>query len=129
MLQTVSVVGRESRYDLIKQVTGLTEEELLPHLSVLKDSELLYERGIYPESTYIFKHTLTQDVAYDSLLLKRRKEIHGKIGEVIEALYPDQLEEYYELLAYHYGRSANADKALQYLDLANQKAAKQNAIW
>jgi len=128
LLQTVSVVGRESRYDLIKQVTGLTEEELLPHLSVLKDSELLYERGIYPESTYIFKHTLTQDVAYDSLLLKRRKEIHGKIGEVIEALYPDQIEEYYELLAYHYGRSANADKALQYLDLANQKAAKLNAL-
>ena len=128
LLQTVSVVGRESRYDLIKQVTGLTEEELLPHLSVLKDSELLYERGIYPESTYIFKHTLTQDVAYDSLLLKRRKEIHGKIGEVIEALYPDQLEEYYELLAYHYGRSANVDKALQYLDLANQKAAKLNAL-
>jgi class 3 adenylate cyclase/tetratricopeptide (TPR) repeat protein len=128
LLQTVSVVGRESRYDLIKQITGLTEEELLPHLSVLKDSELLYERGIYPESTYIFKHTLTQDVAYDSLLLKRRKEIHGKIGEVIEALYPDQIEEYYELLAYHYGRSANADKALQYLDLANQKAAKLNAL-
>jgi tetratricopeptide (TPR) repeat protein len=128
LLQTVSVVGRESSYDLIKQVTGFTEEELLPQLSVLKDSELLYERGIYPQSTYVFKHALTQDVAYDSLLLKRRKEIHGKIGEVIEALYPDRLEEYYELLAYHYGCSANADKALQYLDLANQKAARLNAL-
>ncbi|NIQ90665.1 MAG: hypothetical protein GWN33_10145, partial [Gammaproteobacteria bacterium] len=61
----------------------------------------------------------TQDVAYDSLLLKRRKEIHEKIGEAIEALYPDRLEEHYELLAYHYGRSANTDKAVQYLDLAN----------
>jgi tetratricopeptide (TPR) repeat protein len=88
----------------------------------------LYERGIYPQSTYVFKHALTQDVAYDSLLLKRRKEIHGKIGEVIEALYPDRLEEYHELLAYHYGHSANADKALQYLGLANQKAAKLNAM-
>jgi tetratricopeptide (TPR) repeat protein len=67
-------------------------------------------------------------VSYDSLLLKRRKEIHGKIGEVIESLYPDRLEEYHELLAYHYERSANADKALQYLDLANQKAAKLNAM-
>ncbi|MGD2038297.1 MAG: hypothetical protein PVH28_10465, partial [Desulfobacterales bacterium] len=75
-----------------------------------------------------FKHALTQDVAYESLLLKRRKEIHGKIGEVIEVLYPDRIEEYYELLAYHNGRSANADKALQYLDLANQKAAKLNAM-
>jgi class 3 adenylate cyclase/tetratricopeptide (TPR) repeat protein len=128
LLQTVSVVGRESSYDLIKQVTGLTEQELLPQLSVLKDSELLYERGIYPQSTYVFKHALTQDVAYDSLLLKRRKEIHEKIGEVIEALYPDRFEEYHELLAYHFARSVNADKAVKYLDLANQKAAKLNAM-
>jgi tetratricopeptide (TPR) repeat protein len=128
LLQTVSVVGRESGYDLIKRVTGLTEQELLPQLSVLKDSELLYERGIYPQSTYVFKHALTQDVAYDSLLLKRRKEIHEKIGEVIEALYLDRLEEHHELLAYHYARSANTVKAVQYLDLANQKAAKLNAL-
>jgi class 3 adenylate cyclase/tetratricopeptide (TPR) repeat protein len=128
LLQTASVVGREFSYDLIKLVTGLTEQELLPQLSALKDSELLYERGIYPQSTYIFKHALTQDVAYDSLLLKKRKEIHGQIGAVLEALYSDRLEEHFELLAYHYGRSANADKAVQYLDLANQKAAKLNAI-
>jgi class 3 adenylate cyclase/ribosomal protein L40E len=128
LLQTVSVVGRESSYDLIKRVTGLTEQELLSQLSVLKNSELLYERGIYPQSTYVFKHALTQDVAYDSLLLKRRKEIHEEIGEVIEALYPDRLEEYYELLAYHYARSTNTDKAVKYLDLANQKANKLNAM-
>jgi class 3 adenylate cyclase/tetratricopeptide (TPR) repeat protein len=128
LLQTISAIGRESSYDLIKQVTGLAEQKLLPRLSVLKDSEFLYERGIYPQSTYVFKHALTQDVAYDSLLFKRKKEIHEKIGEVIDALYPDRLEEYYELLAYHYGRSDNAGKALQYLDLANQKAAKLNAM-
>jgi class 3 adenylate cyclase/tetratricopeptide (TPR) repeat protein len=128
LLQTVSVVGRESGYDLIKRVTGLTEQELLPQLSVLKDSELLYERGIYPQSTYIFKHALTQEVAYNSLLLKRRKEIHAQIGGDIEALYPDRLEEHYELLAFHYGRSAKADKAVKYLDLANQKAAKVHAM-
>ncbi len=128
LLQTVSVVGRESSYDLIKRVTGLTEQELLSHLSGLKDSELLYERGIYPQSTYVFKHALTQEVAYNSLLLKRKKEIHEEIGRAMEALYPDRIEEHYELLAYHYGRSANADKALQYLDLANQKAAKLNAM-
>ena len=128
LLQTVSVVGREFSYDLIKRVTDLAEQELLSHLSVLKDSELLYERGIYPQSTYIFKHALTQEVAYNSLLLKRRKEIHEEIGKAIEALYPDRLEEHYELLAYHYGRSANTDKAVEYLDLANQKAAKLNAM-
>jgi tetratricopeptide (TPR) repeat protein len=128
LLQTVSVVGRESRYDLIKRVTGLTEQELLSQLSLLKDSELLYERGIYPQSTYIFKHALTQEVAYNSLLLKRKKEIHEGIGRAMEAQHPDRLEEHYELLAYHYGRSANADKALKYLDLANQKMSKLTAM-
>jgi len=122
------VVGREFSYDLIKRLTGLLEQELLSHLSALKDSELLYEKGIYPQSTYIFKHALTQEVAYNSLLLKRRKEIHEEIGKAIEALYLDRLEEHYELLAYHYGRSANNDKAVEYLDLANQKAIKLNAM-
>jgi class 3 adenylate cyclase len=111
LLQAVSVVGRESSYDLVKRITGLPEQELLSHLSVLKDSELLYERGIYPQSTYLFKHALTQEVAYNSLLLKRRKEIHEEIGKAIEVLYPDRLEEHCELLAYHYACSANTDKA------------------
>jgi tetratricopeptide (TPR) repeat protein len=128
LLQTASAVGRESSYDLIKRLTGLAEQELLSQLSVLKDSELLYERGIYPQSTYIFKHALTQEVTYNSLLLKRRKQIHEGIGRAMEAQYPDRLEEHYELLAYHYGHSANADKAVKYLDLANQKAAKLNAM-
>ncbi len=130
LLQTMSVIGREFSYDLIKRITGLTEQEqeLLSQLSVLKDSELLYERGIYPQSTYIFKHALTQEVAYNSLLLKRRKEIHEEIGRAIETLYPDRLEEYYELLAYHYGHSANTEKAVQYLDLANLKAIRVNAM-
>jgi len=130
LLQTMSVIGREFSYDLIKRIRGLTEldQELLSQLSVLKDSELLYERGIYPQSTYMFKHALTQEVAYNSLLLKRRKEIHEKIGEAIEALSPDRLEEHYELLAYHYSHSANAEKTVQYLDLANQKAIRLNAM-
>ena len=105
LLQTGSVIEREFSYELIKQVTGLSEQELLSQLSLLKDLELLYERGIYPQSTYIFKHALTQEVAYSSLLVKRRKEIHEKIGDVIEKLYSDGLEKYYEVLAYHYERS------------------------
>ncbi len=101
VLQTGSVIEREFTYELIKRVTGLPEQELLSHLSVLKDSELLYERGIYPESTYIFKHALTQEVAYNSLLKKRRKEVHKKIGINMESLYSERLEEYCELLGYH----------------------------
>jgi class 3 adenylate cyclase/tetratricopeptide (TPR) repeat protein len=128
LLQIISAVGRESIYDLIKRVTGLTENELLPQLSVLKDSELLYERGIYPQSTYIFKHALTQEVAYNSLLLKRKKEVHEKIGREIESLYPDRLEEYCELLAYHFKNSAASENAVKYLELASQKAARVNAM-
>ena len=128
LLQTASAVGREFGHYLIQKVTGFAEQKLLSHLSALKDSELIYERGIYPQSTYIFKHALTQEVAYDSLLLKKRKEIHEQVGSSIEALYPDRLEEHSELLAYHYARSANTEKALQYLDLANHKTAKLNAM-
>ena len=128
LLQTASAVGREFGHYLIQKVSGFAEQELLSNLSALKDSELIYERGIYPQSTYIFKHALTQEVAYDSLLLKRRKEIHEQIGTAIEALYPDRLEEHYELLAYHYAQSASTEKALQYLDLANHKTARLNAI-
>jgi len=114
LLQTASVVGREFSHDLIKRVTGFAEQELLSHLSVLKDSELLYERGIYPQSTYIFKHALTQEVAYESLLLKRRKKIHGKIGAAIEELYPERLDEYYELLAYHSLQGEDWQRAYRY---------------
>jgi hypothetical protein len=97
VLQVGSVIGREFSHDVIKRVTDLSKEELLSNLSILRDIELLYERGIYPQSSYIFKHAFTQEVAYNSLLVKRKKEIHEKIGRSIEALYPDSLEEYYEM--------------------------------
>jgi tetratricopeptide (TPR) repeat protein len=130
LLQTMSVIGREFSYDLIKRITDLTEQEqeLLSQLSVLKDAELLYERGIYPQSTYIFKHALTQEVTYNSLLIKKRKEIHEKIAATLEALYPERLEEHCELLAYHYAQSANTEKAVEYLELANHKSIRINAM-
>jgi predicted ATPase len=80
LLQTGSVIEREFSYKLIKTVSGLSEKELLPQLSVLKDSELLFERGIYPDIQYIFKHALTRDVVYDSILMRRREELHEDIG-------------------------------------------------
>lgn len=128
LLQLASVIGREFNHYLIKTLTGFEEHDLLSHLSFLKDSELIYERGIYPQSNYIFKHALTQEVAYKSLLLKRRKSIHEEIGAAMEALYSERLQEHYELLAYHYKLSANSEKALEYLDFANQKAKRINAM-
>jgi class 3 adenylate cyclase/tetratricopeptide (TPR) repeat protein len=127
IMQVASVIGREFAYRILQTIMGM-KEELKSSLINLQGLEFIYEKRLFPELEYIFKHALTQEVAYNSLLQKRRKEIHGKIGGAIEDLYPDRLEEYYELLAYHYVRSDNRDKAVVYLDLANQKAARLNAM-
>ncbi len=86
-------------------------EELKSSLLNLQGLEFIYEKHLFPELEYIFKHALTQEVAYNSLLLKRRKEIHDKIGRAIEALYSERLEAFYEMLAHHYSRSDSLEKA------------------
>jgi predicted ATPase/class 3 adenylate cyclase len=128
LLQTGSVIEREFSYELIKRVTGLPEQELLSRLSTSKDSELLYERGVYPQATYIFKHALTREVVYNSILLKKRKEIHEKIAKSIEGLYMERLEEFYEMLAYHYSKSEIMEKAISYWHLAGRRALKLYAM-
>jgi class 3 adenylate cyclase/tetratricopeptide (TPR) repeat protein len=127
VLQTGSVAGREFSQELIEMVTGLSERELLSYLSVLKDSELLYERGIYPQSTYIFKHALTQDVAYETLLMQRRREIHGHIAGAMEKLYADRMEQHYELLAHHWELSDSPDRSIHHLVLAGEKSNRSQA--
>jgi class 3 adenylate cyclase/tetratricopeptide (TPR) repeat protein len=124
LLQQGSVIEREFTYTLIQRVADMPEQELLSCLSVLKDSELLYERGIYPESSYIFKHALTREVIYDSVLTQRRKGIHEEIGQAIEEIYEERLEEFHEMLAYHYSKSENFERAYKYLKLSGNKATK-----
>jgi len=124
VLQTGSVIEREFTYELIKQVTGLPEQELLSHLSALKDYELLYERGIYPQSTFIFKHALTQEVVYDSILAKKKRQLHQQIGDAIEKLYKGNIDEYYSLLAEHYIEGENYEKGAEFSRLAGRKAGK-----
>jgi class 3 adenylate cyclase/tetratricopeptide (TPR) repeat protein len=124
VLQAGSVIEREFGYELIMGITGLPEQELLSHLSVLKDSELLYERGIYPQSNYIFKHALTREVVYDSILAKRKKKLHEEIGSAIEELNKDNLSEHYEILAEHYFLSENYLRSAEYSKLAGRKAEK-----
>jgi len=124
VLQTGSVIEREFPYDLIKWVTGLPEQPLLTHLSALKDSELLYERGIYPQTSYIFRHALSREVVYDSILGKKKKELHGEIGKGIEELYKDSLAEHYGVLAEHFFVSENFAKSAEYLRMAGRKAEK-----
>ena len=128
LIQTGSVIEREFSFDLIKRVTSLSQDELLSQLSVLKDSELLYERGIYPQSTYIFKHTLTREVVYDSILINRKKRLHEKIANAIEELYKDYLDDYYGVLSEHYITSENYEKGAAYCRLASKKAAKMASL-
>jgi class 3 adenylate cyclase/tetratricopeptide (TPR) repeat protein len=127
IMQVASVIGREFAYRILDSITGM-QEELKSHLMNLQGLEFIYEKSLFPEIEYIFKHALTQEVAYNSLLINRRKEIHGKIGKAIESLNADNLEEYYELLAHHYLRSDNTQKAVEFLDLANQKAIELSAM-
>jgi len=128
VLQTGSAIEREFSYPLINRVTGLPEKELLSHLSILKDSELLYERGIYPQSSYIFKHALTREVVYDSILTKRKKKLHEEIGNAIEELNNDNLNEHYEVLSEHYFLSENYLKSSEYSRLAGRKAEKAASL-
>jgi tetratricopeptide (TPR) repeat protein len=128
VLQAGSVVEREFGYELIKRIVGLPEQALLSNLSVLKDSELLYERGIYPQSTYIFKHTLTREVVQDSILTKRKRKLHEAIGKAIEELHGDNLSEHYEALSEHYFLSENYSKSAEYSNLASRKAEKTASL-
>ena len=128
VLQTGSVIEREFSYDLIKRVMRMSEQELLSHLSELKDSELMYERGIYPQSTYIFKHALTHEVVYDSILKNTKKRLHNEIGGALEEIHKDNLDEYYAILAEHFIAGASYDKAVQYCRLAERKAEKAASI-
>jgi predicted ATPase len=91
------------------------KEELKVGLVNLQGLEFIYEKSLFPDLEYIFRHALVQEVAYNSLLINRRKEIHEKIGKAIEQLHPQRLEEFSEMLAYHYSKSGNPDKAYGYL--------------
>jgi class 3 adenylate cyclase/tetratricopeptide (TPR) repeat protein len=128
ILQAGSAIEREFNHTLIMQVSGLSEQELLSRLSVLKEAELIFERGIYPESTYIFKHALTQEVVYNSILSRRQKELHNKIGLTIEQLYKDNLHDHYGILAEHFINSENYGNAAEFCRLAGKKAEKAGSL-
>jgi tetratricopeptide (TPR) repeat protein len=126
-MQVASVIGREFAFRLLQAISGM-QADLKHQLMNLQGLEFIYEKRLFPELEYIFKHALVQEVAYNSLLSARRKEIHQRIGKAIEELYAGNLEEYYEMLAYHYGRSDDKEKTLEYLDLSNRKATRLNAL-
>lgn len=121
-IQLASVIGREFTFRLLDRIFDM-EEKLDERLEELKVLELIYQKGYFPELSYMFKHALTQDVAYSTLLLERRKVLHGIIGSAIEHLYAERLAEHYEMLAYHYFEGENWEKAFEY----QLKSAKKSS--
>src|SRR5215813_4905322 len=104
LLQQLAVIGREFPLSLAKQVVAQPEEELYRLLASLQRKEFLYEQPAFPEVEYLFKHALTQEVAYNSVLQEQRKALHERTAQVIEEVYQDQLADQYSDLAHHYSR-------------------------
>ena len=125
LLQQLAVIGRVFPLSLVKHVVIRPEEELYRLLSSLQRKEFLYEQPALPEVEYLFKHALTQEVAYGTVLHDRRKELHERTGRAIEELYTDDLEAHYSELAHHYQLSGTAEKAVEYLHLAGQQAMQR----
>jgi predicted ATPase/class 3 adenylate cyclase len=127
LLQSAAVIGREISFPLLLAVTGLSEDVLRGGLARLQAAEFIYETALYPELEYTFKHALTLDVAYGSLLQERRRALHLRIVEAMEAIYPDRLGNAVERLAYHAFRGEAWDKAIAYAREAGTRLAARSA--
>ena len=128
LLQTAAVIGREFSLSLLTQVAQQDEETLVPLLFRLQTAEFIYEQPAFPEVEYTFKHALTQDVAYNSLLSERRQEVHARTAQAIASLFHEQLNDRrLRELAYHSARSGNTEKAVEYSQRAGELALKNSA--
>jgi tetratricopeptide (TPR) repeat protein len=127
LLQTAAVIGHEVPLPLLQAIADMPEEVLHRSLAHLQATELLYETRLFPECEYTFKHALTHEVAYSSLLQERRRGLHARIVEALEALAEERVAEQIERLAYHALRGEVWDKALAYLRQAGEKALARSA--
>ena len=125
-VQLASVIGRAFYYRVLEWIAEASER-LRDHLNVLQRVELIHEHARIPELEYIFKHDLTRDAAYESILRKERPQFHRQVGEAIEALFPDRLEEESHRLAYHYQEAKDDEKAVKYYTLAGNMARRLSA--
>jgi class 3 adenylate cyclase/tetratricopeptide (TPR) repeat protein len=122
LLQTAAVVGKDVPLGLLQAIAELIEDELYAAIGRLQSAEFLYEAGIFPDIEYTFKHALTHEVAYGSLLQDRRRALHVRIVETIERIYADRLAEHIDRLARHAFLGKHWAKAVTYLQQAGAKA-------
>jgi adenylate cyclase len=114
LLQTAAVIGREFSEPVLKRVAELSEAELLEALGKLAAAEFIYEGALYPHTEYVFKHPLTQEVAYRSQLGERRSRAHAAVARAIAEVYPAQLDERAALLAHHWEEAGNTLEAARW---------------
>jgi predicted ATPase len=127
LLQTLAVLGREFPLGLVQRVTRKPDDELERRLSRLQTAEFIYEQLAAGGLEYVFKHALTQEVAYNALLVERRKLLHECAGQALESMFAGRLEDHLDELAHHYSRSDNVGKAVEYLGRAGQQALQRSA--
>jgi class 3 adenylate cyclase/tetratricopeptide (TPR) repeat protein len=127
IIQEASVIGRAFLYDLLQKITEINQGI---HRSIkdLEGLNFIRVRAFEPDLEYIFKHALTQEVAYNGLLKEERRKIHERIGLVIEKLFRHRLPEFYEALAFHFTRSQSINKAIYYLMKSGDKSLRRYAI-
>ena len=127
LLQTAAVIGTEVPWPLLQAIADTADEALYRSLAQLQAAEFLYETSLFPERAYTFKHALTHEVAYGSLLHERRRVLHARIVEALEALAGDRLDDQVERLAQHALRGEVWEKALAYGRQAGDKAQTRSA--
>jgi class 3 adenylate cyclase/tetratricopeptide (TPR) repeat protein len=128
LLQTLAVIGMTFPFPLAREVIRKPDDELNRILSNLQLAEFIYEQPAVGDIEYTFKHALTRQVAYNSMLTDRRKSLHERVATAIEALYSDHIDDWVDVLAHHYGRTANTAKTVEYRFLSGQRAAQRSAF-
>ena len=126
ILQMAAVIGRSFLYRVLAEITR-AEQALNEHLDMLVHEQMIREQSRLPELEYIFKHALTQQAAYDSLLKKERRKFHLQVAQALERMFPDRLDELVGLLAYHWEQAGETRQAIIYLERAGEVARCQFA--
>jgi TOMM system kinase/cyclase fusion protein len=127
LAQLGATLGREFSYALLQAVSPWDEATVQRGLHQLVEAEFLYQRGLPPQATYVLKHALIQEAAYQSLLKSARQQYHQRIAHVLEAQFPEMAETQPELLAHHYTEAGLGEQAIGYWQRAGQRAVARSA--
>jgi class 3 adenylate cyclase/tetratricopeptide (TPR) repeat protein len=127
VLQEASVIGRAFLYEILQRITEI-KKQIDRSLGVLEQLDLIRTRSLQPDLEYVFKHALTQEVVYNGLLKKERREIHERIARVMEQLFHDRLSEFSETLAFHFTQGQSVLKAVDYLVKSGEKSLARYAL-